>query len=330
MPQPDPQPRTAVTDYVARNFPGASLSPLAGDASTRRFFRIGLPDGTTHILMDYGEPLDRPGDDVYFNRVFTVAELRVAEILRISPQTGCLVQEDLGDTLLEQALETTDTQKRLALLKQAAALAADIHRLGTPVLAESGRADGPALDADRLRFEMDFFLEHYAGAYRGRDHVDEFLRAGLHELAGQAADTPERVLCHRDYHSRNVMVLADGSLAMVDIQDARWGPDSYDLASLLRDAYVDIPEEWTEPLIRHYLDHLDEAPPYDEFKQRFDLVAAQRMIKALGTFGYQIAALGRTRYESAIPRTLTRLRALLPQRDETRPLHEALDSADLL
>ena len=96
MPQPDAPPRTAVTDYVARNFPGASLTPLAGDASTRRFFRIGLPDGATHILMDYGEPLDRPGDDVYFNRVFTVAELRVAEILRISPQTGCLVQEDLG------------------------------------------------------------------------------------------------------------------------------------------------------------------------------------------------------------------------------------------
>jgi len=330
MPQPDQPPRPELTDYVTRTFPGASITPLAGDASTRRFHRIALPDGSTHIVMDYGGPLKRPTDDVYFNRIFCVAELRVAEILKISPGTGCLVLEDLGDTLLEQALERADTQNRLSLLRRAVALAADIDRLGTPVLAESSRADGPALDAERFRFEMDYFLEHYVGALLGRDRVAETVRTALHELARVAANQAKRVLCHRDFHSRNLMLLDDGSLAMVDIQDARWGPDSYDLASLLRDAYVDIPEEWVEPLIRHYLDHLDAALPYDEFKQRFEIVAAQRMLKALGTFGYQIAVLGRRRYESAIPRTVTRLRKLLPLCSQTRTLHADLASAGLL
>jgi aminoglycoside/choline kinase family phosphotransferase len=116
---------------------------------------------------------------------------------------------------------------------------------------------------------------------------------------------------------------------MVDIQDARWGPDAYDLASLLRDAYVDIQEDWVEPLIRHYLDQLDDAPSYDEFRQRFDIVAAQRMLKALGTFGYQIAVLGNRRYESAISRTTARLRRLLTQRHETRFVHEKLAAAGL-
>ena len=330
MPQPDPLLRAELTDYVTRTFPGASITPLAGDASTRRFFRIASPDGSTHILMDFGKPLDRPTDDVYLNRIFTVAELRVAEILKISPKIGCIVQEDLGDAMLEQALKEEDTQNRLPLLQRAAALAADIHRLGTPVLAESNRANGPVLDTDRFRFEMDFFLEHYVGAYKHQARAAESLRDGLHDLARQAADSPIPVLCHRDFHTRNLMVLDDGSLAMVDIQDARWGPDSYDLASLLRDGYVDIPEEWIEPLIRHYLDHLDDGPPYDEFKRRFDIVAAQRMLKALGTFGYQIATLERTRYASAIPRTLGRLRDLLPQRDETRNLHAALTATNLL
>ena len=330
MPQPDPLLRAELTDYITRTFPGASITPLAGDASTRRFFRIALPDGATHILMDYGKALVRPTDDVYLNRIFTVAELRVAEILKISPKLGCIVQEDLGDTLLEQALEAADTQNSLPLLQRAAALAADIHCLGTPVLAESNRADGPVLDTDRFRFEMDFFLEHYVGAYKRQARAAESLRGGLHDLARQAADTPTKVLCHRDFHTRNLMLLDDGSLAMVDIQDARWGPDSYDLASLLRDGYVDIPEDWIEPLIRHFLDHLDDAPPYDAFKRRFDIVAAQRMLKALGTFGYQTASLGRTRYASAIPRTLDRLRTLLPQLDETRDLHAALTAAHLI
>jgi len=330
MQRPDPPPRPEVIDYVSRTFPGATVTPLAGDASTRRFHRLGRPDGSTHILMDYGQPLEKPTDDVYINRIFSVATLRVAEILRISPETGCLVLEDLGDTLLEQALEEADTQNRLRLLKRAAALAADIHRLGTPVLADSGRAGGPALDTERFCFEMEYFLEHYAGALRGLERIAGRVRTGLRELARRAADTPQRVLCHRDYHSRNLMLLDDGSLAMVDIQDARWGPDSYDLASLLRDAYVDIPEDWIEPLIRHYLDHLDDAPPYDEFRRRFDIVAAQRMLKALGTFGYQITSLGRDRYAGAIPRTLARLRTLLPQRDETRALHRHLSGAGLL
>ena len=93
---------------------------------------------------------------------------------------------------------------------------------------------------------MEFFLEHFADRFTELK-IDSRLPAALTRLADRAAEAPHRVLCHRDFHSRNLMVTEDGSLAMVDIQDARWGPDSYDLASLLRDAYVDIPEHWIDP-----------------------------------------------------------------------------------
>jgi aminoglycoside/choline kinase family phosphotransferase len=126
------------------------------------------------------------------------------------------------------------------------------------------------------------------------------------------------------------MVRPDGSLAMVDIQDARWGPDSYDLASLLRDAYVDLDESWIEPFVDSYRSSLPEPPELRAFRRRFDTVSAQRMIKALGTFGYQMSALGRQRYASAIPRTQARLRRLLPGLDETRRLGKLLVEAELL
>jgi hypothetical protein len=157
---------------------------------------------------------------------------------------------------------------------------------------------------------MRFFLEHYVGSFLGRSQ-SVGLREAVETLALKAAVHP-RVLCHRDYHSRNIMVREDGSLAMVDIQDARWGPDTYDLASLLCDAYVDLGDREAAELFDIYLQHLPGSPDAPGLRQRFELVATQRMIKALGTFGYQIAVLGRERYRSAIPRTLERLsRSLL-------------------
>jgi aminoglycoside/choline kinase family phosphotransferase len=126
------------------------------------------------------------------------------------------------------------------------------------------------------------------------------------------------------------MVRPNGTLALVDIQDARWGPDTYDVASLLRDAYVDLSETDVDILFELYRNRLTEPPHRGEFRARFDVVAAQRMIKALGTFGYQVAILGRDRYRSAIPRTVSRLARLLPGNTQTASLAEAMRRAGIL
>ena len=116
---------------------------------------------------------------------------------------------------------------------------------------------------------------------------------------------------------------------MVDIQDARWGPEAYDLASLLRDAYLDVDEAWIDPLVDLYRSAL-ENPPSEGFRSRLDRVSVQRMIKALGTFGYQTTARKSSRYLGAISRTVHRLRRLLPGSSETAPLYEMLMKAKLL
>jgi hypothetical protein len=133
-----------------------------------------------------------------------------------------------------------------------------------------------------------------------------------------------RVFCHRDYHSRNLM-LHRGRLHVIDFQDARMGPDTYDLVSLLRDCYVHHDAEFVSRMITYYHDRLGSTAGA-AYRDRFDLMSLQRHLKALGTFGYQTTVAGNDRYLSAIPRTagyvvevcgrqarFARLRALLAE-----------------
>ena len=316
--------RADLATALARAYPGSRVASLPADASTRRFHRLFLGDGSTRIVMDYGAPFEAETDDIRLARIFEVAGLPVARVLETHPEAGCLILDDLGDRTLEAALgESTDD-----LLPRAVRLAVLVATKGTAALAASDRAAGPALDRERFRFEMGFFLENYVGRYLGRPDVDPRLRRRLEALADAAADHP-RVLCHRDYHSRNLMVRDDGTLAMVDIQDARWGPDTYDIASLLRDAYMDLDDGSVEDLLELYWVALPEKDGRASFHERFQIIATQRMIKALGTFGYQTAVLGRGRYESAIPRTLARLKDSLPRHPYTEPLSELLEAEGL-
>ena len=149
-----------------------------------------------------------------------------------------------------------------------------------------------------------------------RAALDAEWRSIVAELAAEP-----RVLCHRDYHSRNLM-MRDGSLYIIDFQDARMGPDTYDLVSLLRDSYVDIGDRELDELIAYFL-ALKARTPGDtdaqEFRRRFDLMALQRNLKALGTFGYQTDDSAEPRLHSVHaadaplrahePRTLSAVRA---------------------
>jgi len=321
--------RPELQRYLERAFPGARIVPMTGDASTRSFYRLHAPDGPARVVMDYGKAFAGETDDMRVARLLAAADLPVAEILGVAGDPGCLILEDLGERTLEQALSSAAADERGRLYRAAVEIAAAIANRGTLELERQGD-EWPVLDADRFRFEMDFFMQHYARGLRGMAQVPSEVVDLLHALAERAAETPRRVLCHRDYHSRNLVVSADGELAMVDIQDARWGPDSYDLASLLRDAYVDLGQDEAERMVEWYLGKLSVAPGRAEFRERFAVVAAQRMIKALGTFGYQVSCLGRDRYLDGVPRTLARLRSELPVQPETAPLGRALEAVGLL
>ena len=323
--------RQEIVDCLAEIAPGSRVVPIAGDASTRTFYRVLVPGAPSRVLMDYGAPFDAETDDEILTRIFRDAGLRVAQVLDRSGRAGCLLLEDLGERTLESALTGSSGALRpeaRELVERAVKLAARVAVDGSAAIARSDRRLRPVLDAHCFRFEMDFFIKHYVRGLLRRERAPQGLREALHALAEAAAAGP-RVLCHRDYHSRNLMLLENGELAMVDIQDARWGPDSYDLASLLSDAYVDLDTGWDEALIELYCSELDRTPAAG-FRKRLERVSAQRMIKALGTFGYQTTVRGKKRYLGAVPRTLQRLRRLLPEPPETQALYERLTTDALL
>jgi aminoglycoside/choline kinase family phosphotransferase len=163
-----------------------------------------------------------------------------------------------------------------------------------------------AFDEEKLMQEMDFFMTHFVRGLCKREPTGPALRS-LEEFFRRicrllAAEPP--IFTHRDYHSRNLIVHR-GRLVMVDFQDARMGPAQYDLASLLRDSYVSVPEDLVDELVRRYAIAVGESHPasLDRFRYVFDVMSLQRNIKALGTFGYQLTVRGSSRYLSAIPRT---------------------------
>ena len=157
--------------------------------------------------------------------------------------------------------------------------------------------------------ELDFFTKHFLEAYRGvtlTPEEREALRDEFAVLVRELAAEP-RVLCHRDYHSRNLM-LHESQLYIIDFQDARMGPDTYDLVSLLRDSYVDLPDQTVQELIAYFLALKGLTGTDHEFRERFDRMALQRNLKALGTFGYQTTARRNPVYIQYIPRTLKYVR----------------------
>ena len=156
------------------------------------------------------------------------------------------------------------------------------------------------------------------------------LKAEWQALAEELAGEP-RVLCHRDYHSRNLM-LHHGRLYIIDFQDARLGPDTYDLVSLLRDSYVDLPERAVDDFIAYFV-ALKRPASGDtsahhawerDFRRRFDVMALQRNLKALGTFGYQTIARGNPVYMQYMPRTLRYARTNLDKYERFGRLQDIL------
>ncbi len=139
------------------------------------------------------------------------------------------------------------------------------------------------------------------------------------------------MLCHRDYHSRNLM-LHRGELYIIDFQDARMGPDTYDLVSLLRDSYVDLTEsaggraDCVLPRAQAAQRHPSGGVPDlgARVRTRFDLMALQRNLKALGTFGYQTTSGGNPVYIQYIPRTIRHVQKNLAQHPRFARLRELL------
>lgn len=298
--------------------------PLTGDASDRRYFRIIPSDGPSIVLSLHAGPIEFA--TLPFANVASLLEqvpLPVPAILGHSDQEGIVALQDLGDVTLQAHLGAAEAE-HAALYREAVALIEALQRRGHDLASPRYLPYQTAFDADKLTWELNFFVRHFLEAYRGAvlsDAQRTALAGEWQPIAEELAGEP-RVLCHRDYHSRNLM-LHGGRLYLIDFQDARMGPDTYDLASLLRDSYVDLTDVALDELIAYFL-ALKHTASSAEFRRRFDLMALQRNLKALGTFGHQTATRRNPVYIQYIPRTLRYVRTNLSRYPRFARLRELL------
>jgi aminoglycoside/choline kinase family phosphotransferase len=303
----------------------ARIVPLTGDASDRRYFRVIPESGPPVVLALHAGPIEfRTLPFANVAELFRRVPLPVPEVVGHSDALGVLALQDLGDVTLQAHLGVASESEHAALYRQAVALIEALQRRGRELESSEYVPYRVAFDVEKLTWELEFFVRHFVEAYRGvaltpaeRSALSEEWRAIVEELAAEP-----RVLCHRDYHSRNLM-LHDSRLYIIDFQDARLGPDTYDLASLLRDSYVDISERRLDDLVAYFLALKGETDAV-AYRRRFDLMALQRNLKALGTFGYQTTTRGNPVYIQYIPRTLAYARENLEKYPRFSRLRELL------
>jgi aminoglycoside/choline kinase family phosphotransferase len=308
---------TSASERLARfiagqGITGLEITPLTPDASTRKYFRIPWKKGKA-IAAVYPEAFDpefHPYLDV--TRLFVEAGIPVPEIYAVDGAAGMIIQEDLGDQQLFQAYEDESEDQCDEYKEQAIKLIARIQAATNMASQMQSIASRLAFDEAKLSWELEFFFEHYFGSLRQETlrHAETAeLKAELNDLAAELAAVP-RVLCHRDYHASNLMVDAKRRLRVIDHQDARMGPATYDLVSFLLDRQP-IPPSLAE--LRGYrLFFLEERRSQglgvvdpDDFANEFRLMTIQRGLKATGTFSYQTAVSGRGAvYEQFIQPTL--------------------------
>jgi aminoglycoside/choline kinase family phosphotransferase len=325
-----------ITTYLARSgLTGRSrVLPLTGDASDRKYFRVLKHGGSSIVLALHAGPFSP--DAMPFLQVadlLMAMPLPVPSILDRAGDLGILALEDLGDVTLQAHLGAAPAEEHSRLYREAVALIETLQRRGRELASPDYPPYGIAFDVDKLLWELEFFTRHYLEAYRGAaisDAAREALRVEWRTLAEELASEP-RVLCHRDYHSRNLMLHAS-SLYIIDFQDARLGPDTYDLVSLLRDSYVDLSESAVDELIAYFVALKRPASePSDawhawegDFRRRFDVMALQRNLKALGTFGYQTSTRQNPVYIQYIPRTIRHVQKNLGRHPRFVRLHDLL------
>jgi aminoglycoside/choline kinase family phosphotransferase len=246
----------------------------------------------------------------------------VSRIHEVAGDLGIVLLEDLGDLLLQDAVEGgISGERKAALYRQSVWMLVRLQVRGEEIGRE-GRPFGPlriAFDARKFGDELSFFRVHFLEGFSGRalsSAEREDLDSELGRVAEALASQPY-ALCHRDYHARNLIVCGD-EIAVIDHQDARMGPRCYDVASLLNDSYVS-----HEPSLVREMKNLFAGETGTDVEAEYDLAALQRNLKALGTFGYQIAARRNDVYRRYIAHTLGLVRASL----EANPRWDRLRAA---
>ena len=287
--------------------PGWTVRPLAGDASVRAYYRVTGADGRTHMLAYYPEEVRHQ------LRRFVDAYRALAPHVRVPEVTQhadvVVLQHDVGDRTLFDVLHE-DRAEGIRLYHQSIELLVAFQQAGDCGLNAAFSAE---FFFNELKMAREFFVEKLMGVDSAP--LEPFMR-----MVSEKVSQHPYVLCHRDYHGQNIHV-QNGTVYVIDYQDLRMGPDTYDMATLLRDRGVAriLGEETEMELLEHYAKR---SAASDGIRRRYFETLLQRSIKILGTFSAQPILRARMHYLEFIPATLESIRRCIEELPEYAPLRD--------
>lgn len=299
---------------------GVSFAPASADASFRRYFRVG--DGArSWVVMDAPPERENLEPFIAVAALSLDAGLNAPRVLAVDRERGYLLLTDLGRQTFLHVLNADNAD---ALMRDA---------IAALILWQRASRDGvlPPYDAALLQRELDLFPEWYVGRHLGRtlgaEQRDHLTR--IEALLIDSALAQPRVYVHRDYMPRNLMV-SEPSPGVLDFQDAVYGPISYDVVCLFRDAFLSWPAQRVEQWMRLYWTQAQAAglpvhADFGAFRRAADWMGVQRHLKVIGIFARICHRDGKPHYLADVPRFIRYVRDVAGQYAELAPLIALFD-----
>jgi N-acetylmuramate 1-kinase len=306
------------TDFLKKFYKQESFKviPLAGDASTRRYFRVLSAESgnrsDTAVLMSWDPfKIERYPFLSVLNH-FAKHNIKVPQVRALSPEEGFILLEDLGDLTLERKFwENQQSSEALPYYKQSIDELIKIHFLSSKEKTDC-TAFEIMFDTEKLLWELNYGRTHLLEGickWQPSAKVSTELQDAFVSISEKLHNEP-KFIAHRDYHSRNLMIKFD-EVRVIDFQDARLGPIQYDLVSLLKDSYVNLSDEMSNDLMAYYLEQAREFLPAlyskEHFYKVYELQSIQRCFKACGSFASFLNMRQDKRYVKYINGTLKRV-----------------------
>ncbi|MES2206338.1 MAG: phosphotransferase [Pseudomonadota bacterium] len=326
----DSTPREALLRNWLASLKGCSadqieLETASADASFRRYFRLQWNDSSTRIVMDAPPEHEDCRPFVHVTQLLRQGGLHAPECFAQNLTQGFLLLEDLGTTTYLDSLNQNS----------APALYSDAIDALIKLQSIPAENQVPPYDRDRLSAELDLFPVWYLGQHC-KLHLSEQEQQEWHDFSEWLLDNIEsqpRVLVHRDYHCRNLMVCSPDNPGIIDYQDAVFGSITYDLMSLFKDAYIQWEEAQILDWVIQYWQRARKAglPVADDisvFHEQCEWMGLQRHLKILGIFARLFYRDGKDRYLADLPLVLDYTRKVAQRFDRCRFLVRLLDKAE--
>ncbi len=292
----------------------------SSDASFRTYYRITYNEGTD-ILMHAPPDKETLTDVIKINSKLESANITVPKIKEVNEDLGLILMSDFGKKVY---LNNLNDETVFCLYTDAIDV---IHNMQNNITTSDLSYFDIQEQKNEINLFIDWFLKNHIG-YDDKKLDGMGIKEILTDLLGKIDEIPKKFI-HRDYHSRNLMLLEKGNPGVLDYQDAMTGPITYDLVSLLKDCYIKWDDELVKKMSKTYFQRLDLETSFDVFNYWFDITGLQRHLKAIGIFSRLNYRDNKPAYMNDIPRTLSYIRETVCKYDELKEIKLVLDELRL-